>query len=187
MRAVLVLFAASVLATAPALADDDKNNGFYFGVGVGDFSTGVDDVSDVEETNLDFQSDESAQKLFAGWRFNRFMALQIDRVGFERSVDARNALNVFATEAEGFAPSFVGLLPLGSLELFARGGILWYDLDIARNDNSLADLSDRDPIFGAGIGFTIAERLNLRAEYEVVEIDGLDDPDAVWLTAAWRF
>jgi hypothetical protein len=187
MRAVLALFAASVLATAPARADDDNTGSFYFGVGLGDFSTGVDDSSDVDETNLDFQSDENAQKIFAGWHFNRFMALQIDRVDFERSVDARNALTVFATGAEGFAPSFVGLLPLGPVELFARGGILWYDLEIARNDNSLADSSDRDPIFGAGIGFTIAERLNLRAEYEVVEIDGLGDPNAVWLTAAWRF
>ena len=187
MRAVLVLFAASVLAPAPALADENDTAGFYFGVGLGDFSTGVDDLSDVDEATLDFQSGENAQKIFAGWRFNRFMALQIDRVDFERSVDARNALNVFATEAEGFAPSFVGLLPLGPVELFARGGILWYDLEIARNDNSLADVSDRDSIFGAGIGFTIAERLNLRAEYEVVEIDGLDDPNAVWLTAAWRF
>jgi hypothetical protein len=187
MRAVLALFAASVLATAPARADDDNGGGFYFGVGLGDFSTGVGDSSHVDAANLDFQSDESAQTIFAGWRFNRFVALQIDRIDFERTVDARNALSVFATEAEGFAPSFVGLLPLGPVELFARGGILWYDLEIARNDNSLADSSDRDPIFGAGIGFTIAERLNLRAEYEVVEIDGLDDPGAVWLTAAWRF
>jgi hypothetical protein len=187
MRAVLALLAASVLATAPARADDDNTGGFYFGVGLGDFSTGADDSSDVDAANLDFQSDESAQTIFAGWRFNRFVALQLDRVDLERTVDARNALNIFATEAEGFAPSFVGLLPLGPVELFARGGILWYDLEIARNDNSLADSSDRDPIFGAGIGFTIAERLNLRAEYEVVEIDGLDDPNAVWLTAAWRF
>src|SRR6185503_20062494 len=146
MRAVLVLFAASVLATAPALADDDDTDGLYFGVGLGDFSTCVDDLSDVAEANVDFQSDESARKMFAGWRFNRFMALQIDRVDFERSADARNALNVFATEAQGFAPSFVGLLPLGPVELFARGGILWYDLEIARNDISLADSSDRDPI-----------------------------------------
>ena len=88
MRAVLVLLAASVLATAPALAADDNTGGFYFGVGLGDFSTGVDDLSDVDEANLDFQSGENAQKIFAGWRFNRFVALQIDRVDFERSVDA---------------------------------------------------------------------------------------------------
>jgi hypothetical protein len=43
---------------------------------------------------------------------------------------------------------------------------------------------DRAAMFGAGVGVTIAERLNLRAEYEVVEIDGLDDPNAIWVTAA---
>ena len=187
MRAVLVLLAASVLATAPALAADDNTGGFYFGVGLGDFSTGVEASSGVDDANLDFEADQHARKLFAGWRFNRFMAVQIDRVDFERSVDARSALNAVSTQADGFAPSLVGMLPLGPIELFARGGILWYDLEIARNDTSLADSSDRDPIFGAGIGFTIAERLNLRAEYEVVEIDGLEDPNAIWLTAAWRF
>jgi len=187
MRAVLILFAASALAAAPAFAEDDDVEGFYFGVGVGDFSTGVDESSGVDGTNLDFQSDDTAQTIFAGWRFNRFMALQIDRVDFERSVNARDAGNIFSAEAEGFAPSFVGLLPLGPVELFARGGLLWYDLETGRNATAPADSRDRDPIFGAGIGFTIAERLNLRAEYEVVEIDGLDDPNAVWLTAAWRF
>ena len=45
---------------------------------------------------------------------------------------------------------------------------------------------DRNPVFGAGIGVTIAKRVNLQAEYEVVEIDQLDDRHAVWLTAAWR-
>ena len=66
-------------------------------------------------------------------------------------------------------------------------GILWYDLEIERDDTSLVDDSDRDPVFGAGIGVTIAERVSLQAEYEVVEIDQLDDSHAVWLTAAWRF
>lgn len=186
MRAALAAFAASVLVTGPAFADDNTD-GLYFGVGLGDFSTGIDDLSNVDEANLDFDSDESARKVFVGWRFNRFMAVQVDRVDFERSVDAQNTLDVFSTRTDGFAPSLVGTLPLGPIELFARGGILWYDLTIDRNNTSLADNSERDPIFGAGIGFTIAERLTLRAEYEVVEIDGLDEPNAVWLTAAWRF
>ena len=186
MRAVLAFLVATALAV-PAFAQDDNTDGLYFGVGLGDFSTGVDDIDDVDEASLDFDSDESANKVFAGWRFNRLVAVQIDRVDFERSVDARDALNVISTQAEGFAPSVVGTLPLGPLEVFARAGVLWYDLEIERNDTSLAQDSDRDPIFGAGVGITIAERLNLRAEYEVVEIDGLDDPNAVWVTAAWRF
>jgi OOP family OmpA-OmpF porin len=187
MRAVHALFVATALAAAPAFAEDDSTDGFYLGAGRGDFSTDIDDIGDVDEANLDFDSDQNASKFFAGWRFNRLVAVQIDRVDFERSVDASNAVNVLSTEADGFAPSVVGMLPLGPLELFARAGILWYDLEIVRDDMSLAAGSDRDSIFGAGVGLTIAERLSLRAEYEVVEIDGLDRPNAVWVTAAWRF
>ena len=185
MRAVLAFLVATALAV-PAFAQDGNTDGLYFGVALGDFAPGVDDIGDVDEASLDFDSDESAGKVFAAWRFNRLVAVQIDRVDFE-SVDARDALNVLSTRAEGFAPSVVGTLPLGPLEVFARAGVFWYDLEIERNDTSLAENSDRDPIFGAGVGITIAERLNLRAEYEVVEIDGLDDPNAVWVTAAWRF
>lgn len=186
MRAAFAFFVATTLAAAPVFGQDDTD-GLYFGVGLGDFSTGVDDIGDVDEASLDFDSNQNANKVFAGWRFNRLVAVQIDRVDFERSVDARDALSVLSTQAEGFAPSVVGTLPLGPLEVFARAGVFWYDLEIERNDTSLAENSDRDPIFGAGVGITIAERLNLRAEYEVVEIDGLDDPNAVWVTAAWRF
>ncbi|HVJ30525.1 MAG TPA: porin family protein [Gammaproteobacteria bacterium] len=187
MRAVVAFLAASVLTAAPAFAEDGDAEGLYLGVGLGDFSTGIDDISDVDEANLDFDSDKSAEKFFVGWRFNRVVAMQLDRVDFENSRDARNALNVFSTHAEGFAPSVVGTLPLGPVELFARAGILWYDIEIDRNNTALADNSSRDPVFGAGIGVNLGEHLNLRAEYEVVEIDGLEDPNAVWLTAAWRF
>jgi hypothetical protein len=189
MRALVTVLVLSALLASPARAQDRGGNaeGLYLGAGLGDFSTDIDDISDVDEADLDFDADNNAHKLFAGWRFNRFVALQVDWIDFERSRDARDQLNVFTTRSEGIAPSVVGTLPLGPIELFARAGILWYDLEIDRNDTSLADNSDRDPIFGAGIGFTVARRVNLRAEYEVVEIDGLDDPNAVWLTAAWRF
>jgi hypothetical protein len=31
------------------------------------------------------------------------------------------------------------------------------------------------------------ERYNITGEYERVDIDELDDAEAVWLTASWRF
>ena len=186
MRAVFASFAVTALAAAPAFAQDDGSDGLYFGVGVGDFSTDVDD-GHFAQANLDFDSDDDAGEVFAGWRFNRLVAVQIDRVELERFVDARGARNALATQAEGFAPSVVGTLPFGPLEVFARAGVFWYDLESGGDETPSVQSSDRDPIFGAGVGVTIAERLSLRAEYEVVEIDGLDDPNAVWVTAAWRF
>src|ERR1044072_1349990 len=107
MRPVLAIIAAPALSAGPLLSDEDDVGGFYLGMGLGDFSTGIDASRDVDEANFDFDADQNARKLFAGWRFNRFVAVQIDRVDFERGVDARNALNVISTQADGFAPSLV--------------------------------------------------------------------------------
>jgi hypothetical protein len=158
MRAAIAFFVATALTAAPAFAQDDDTDGLYF-----------------------------AGRALAGWRFNRLVAVRIERVDFESSGDARDALNVLSTQVEGFAPSVVGTVPLGPLEVFARAGVFWYDVEIERNEMSFATSRDRDTIFGAGVGVTIAEGLNLRAEYEVVEIDGLESPNAVWVRAAWRF
>jgi hypothetical protein len=187
MRIPLAVLAASAWLVPPAFAQDSNPEGFYLGAGLGDFTTDIESIDDVDDVDLDFDPDDNASKLFAGWRFNRFVAVQVDVIDFERSRDARNILDVVATRSEGVAPSLVGTLPLGPIELFARAGILFYDVEVSRNNSSLFDESSRDPIYGAGVGVTIAERVNLRAEYEVVEIDRLDDSHAVWLTAAWRF
>jgi hypothetical protein len=37
------------------------------------------------------------------------------------------------------------------------------------------------------VGANIGEKLNVRLEYERFDLQGLDDADSLWLTAAWRF
>ena len=49
------------------------------------------------------------------------------------------------------------------------------------------DEESEDLVYGAGIGANIGEKLNLRFEYEKYDLEGLDDADALWLNAAWRF
>ena len=70
----------------------------------------------------------------------------------------------------------------------ADGFYLGAGLDDFSTD--IADLDDVDDVdleIESGNTTLIDERVNLRAEYEVVEIDRLEDSHAVWLTAAWRF
>ena len=192
--------AALVLATSPALAadadsrHDDRNEanraGFYLGAGLGDFSTQIDDISNVDNANLSFDTSEDAFKLFAGWRFNRFFSVQVDQYDFNRSSVATNLLNV-STDTKGTAASVIGTLPVGPIELFARAGQIWYDVNFdvrgVNGNTTSVGSSGHDPVYSAGIGFTVAKRLNLKAEYERINISDFTDANAVWLSAAWRF
>jgi hypothetical protein len=146
----------------------------------------IDDIDDVDDANIDFDSDENASKYFAGWRFNRFFAVQVDKYDFGDSNLALDLLNVSA-ETDGWAPSIVGTLPIGPIELFARAGRIYYDLEVHLGDDDVIDESGDDAVYSAGIGFTLFERLNLKAEYEVVDINELDDANAAWISATWRF
>ena len=72
--------------------DDADTEGFYLGAGLGEFSTEVDEISDVDNVDLDFDTDEDAKKIYAGWRFNRFFAVQVDQYEFGDSNLAVNLL-----------------------------------------------------------------------------------------------
>ena len=166
--------------------NDDNVEGLYLGAGIGDFSQEIDELDDVDDVGVDFDVDEDATKIFAGWRFNRFLAVQGDYYDFGESNTAVSLLTA-SSDAKGFAPSVVGTLPVGPVELFARAGILFYDLEVDLGLDPLIDETGNDPVYSAGIGFTIGERFNIKAEYELVDIEHFDEAEAVWLHASWRF
>lgn len=170
-----------MLAAGPAAADE--SSGLYLGAGFGDFST---EIRDIEDVDIDFDEDSDAKRVFAGWRFNRAIAVQLDYFDFGDSSAALDLLPI-ESDAKGIAPSLVATLPIGPIELFAKGGWLFYDLEVSLGGEELLDESENDFMYGAGVGVTLLERLALRAEYEVIEISEIEDAEAVWVTAAWRF
>jgi outer membrane autotransporter protein len=84
-------------------------------------------------------------------------------------------------------PAIVGTLPIGPVELYAKAGLMFYNVEVNDDTDNLLDDSGSDPVYGVGIGFTFAERLNLRAEYERIDIEEFDEADAVWIGLNWRF
>src|SRR5262245_56781651 len=100
-KAITVAGVLLALTAGPALAqrdrdrDDDRTgrnlDGFYLGGGVGDFSSEVRDINsanDVDDVGIDFTDSSNAMKVFAGWNFNRFFAVQGDYVDFGDSSGA---------------------------------------------------------------------------------------------------
>jgi opacity protein-like surface antigen len=175
------LIAFSVL---PAFADNDS--GLYIGAGVGQFNVKVDGIEDVGTTIDEFDSDDTTFKVFAGWRFNQFIGVELDYIDLGQPDDTINDVKVEA-EINGFAPYLIGTIPLGPIELFAKVGYYFYDVKINADDFDVLDDSDEDLVYGGGLGLTLFGHLHARLEYEIIDISDVDDANALWLSGAWRF
>jgi len=192
-KLAMALSAISLAAVPAAFAQQQEEvSGFYLGAGAGQFNAQIDDVDQLDNTVDNWDEDDTAYKVFGGYRLNRFLAFELDYINLGKpSGDVVPGFNVDSS-VDGFAPYVVGTLPLGPyFELYGRAGYYFYDATTAMTDtldNRVEfDEESEDFVYGAGIGANIGEKFNLRFEYEKYDIQGLDDADALWLTAAWRF
>src|SRR5689334_17289978 len=104
---IMTTAAALSFAAGPALAQVDENDnrqGFYLGAGLGDFSASANSPQGLDD--IDLSSDDTATKLFAGYRLNRFFAVQLDYIDFGQSSGTANLLNV-RQDTSGLAPNIV--------------------------------------------------------------------------------
>src|ERR1700741_253632 len=184
--------AALSVGAMPAFAQQDEVSGWYLGAGGGQFNAQIDDVDDVDATVDEWDSDDTAYKVFGGYRMNRFLAFELDYINLgEPSGSVVPGFNV-DTSVDGFAPYVVGTFPLGPyFEFYGRLGYYFYDATVGIEDeldNRVEfDEESEDLVWGGGIGANIGEKFNLRFEYERFDLQGVDDADALWLTAAGRF
>ena len=191
-KTAAALAALTVAAAAPAAFAQDADRGFYLGGGVGQFNAQIDDVDDVDGTVDEWDNDDTAYKFFGGYRMNKVLALELAYINLgEPSGSVIPGRNLDAS-VDGFAPYVVATIPLGNwFEVYGRLGYFFYDATLAVEDEIDGrvqfDEESEDLVYGAGIGANIGERLNLRFEYERMDLQGIDDADALWLTAAWRF
>ncbi len=185
MRRITGCAAALALCAAPAVAD-----GLYAGAGVGMFDLEVGDSTNLGQ--LDFQGDDTSYKLFAGWRFNKFLALELAYVDFGTPSDSVAATAV-DIGLSGFAPYAVATLPIPLLpvELFAKVGYYFYDIEATLRDpvngNFRLKDSDQDLVYAVGAGLTFLDKVTLRLEYEEIDLSDTRKSNAVWLTGALRF
>ena len=186
------------LTAGPALAQRDRGDdragrnleGFYLGGGIGDFSSSVDEINSldsIDDAGIDFSDGDNAMKVFAGWHFNRFLAVQGDFVDFGESSGAVSPSARGSSDVQGLAPSVVATIPIGPLELFGRVGMMFYEIDLNLTGGRVVDESGEDLVWSAGLGIDVLDRLNLRLEYEEIDIEQLDEADALWLNVAWKF
>jgi OOP family OmpA-OmpF porin len=194
------IVAAMVLAagtgTALAAGPDENPRGFYIGGGVGNFNVDIDRFSQIDDTIGRLDDDDTGWKVFAGYRINRYVSLEGAYVDFGRqsdTFDVAGSTGDFSAHLSGFSPQLVGTMPLGPVELSAKVGVYFVDVDLSADIDSVDALdfdsnsSDQDFMYGVGVGATLFERVNAKLEYEWIDIGRGDNANALFATGTWRF
>ncbi len=186
-----MLLATFAMASLAPAAYADNPEGFYAGAGVGRFNAQIDDVQAVGPAVDDWDEDDTAYKVFGGWRFNEIIAFEVAYINLgEPSGEVVPGFNLDAS-VDGFAPYVVATIPLGIFEVYGRLGYYFYDANLATETVAGGrvefDEESEDFVYGAGVGLDLLDHINVRLEYERFDLQGLDDTDAIWLTGAWRF
>jgi opacity protein-like surface antigen len=183
---------SGALATAAYSAEPTETSGFYLGGGVGQFNARINNVNDVSNTVNNWKDDSTAYKIFAGYRLNPYLGLEVDYVNLGKGSGPVVPGNSLENKVDGFAPYAVGTLPIGRFfEIYGRAGYYFYNANRTFTDaldNSVKFKEDSNSfVWGGGLGANIGEKLSIRAEYERFDIKSMDHSDALWLTAGWRF
>jgi len=193
--ALFCFCAAGALSSHTASAFDNPS-GPYVGAGWGRFNLDINNLSEAGSAVSSIaKSDDNAWKIFAGYRVNPYLSFEAAYVDFGKPGDRFSATGSdgnYRVKLSGFAPYVIGTVPLGPVELFGKVGYYFYNEDIrvdfdAPGPGVDSSHSGSSFIYGGGVGITLLERVNVRAEYEKVDVDRAKSSDAIWLSAAWRF
>jgi len=176
MRKSLLLTAALlgpaiILGAGTAQAAD---NGIYIGAGVGQANV------DIDGGPFDVNGDDTGYKAIAGFRPLDFFAVEVNYIDFGTVEDSGAKV-----DADALAAYAVGFLPVGPVDLFAKAGV-------ADSDASLSTAVGRfksdgtDFAYGAGVQFRFLS-LSARLEYEVFDLDDVDDLNMLTLGLTYTF
>lgn len=173
--ATLGLFLAAPAVSAQGTSATLGN--FYIGGGVG--AADLEDEVEIEDLgDVDLDDDGTAYKFFGGWRATPYLGIE----GGYRNFGEADA-GPFSVETTGLDITGVGFLPIGPVDLFAKGGLIFWDTD---GDGGIPDADGEDLMYGVGGQLNIGS-LFFRLESEWFDIDFPDDAQMFTGSVGWTF
>lgn len=162
---------ALFLASSPALAQ-----GFYAGGSIGLSSMEVD-VNAFDGTDVGF-------KVFGGYRFNDYIAVEGFYTDFGEPDDGPLGIDADAFGIEG-----VGIIPLSEqFELFGKLGLAAWDADFTGPGGFSDDGTDL--VLGVGVAYKFSPQISARGELEYYDIQadaGPFDVDTYMFSVGLQF
>ncbi|MFQ6022808.1 MAG: porin family protein [Acidiferrobacterales bacterium] len=184
MKIVPTLFAVAIFLTgiSGTTLAAEKRVGWYVGAGLGRSDDEVLDDQDVDP------------KVFGGYQFNRYVALEGAFVGLGRELGPDDLTK------EGLAVQVVGTFPIGKrIQVFAKAGSFAWEVnadEVACVDTGSGllcsveevELDDgTDRAYGVGVEYYLGKRWGLRGEWEQFEDVGDSDVDFLSFSVTFHF
>ncbi len=186
VRLISSVTAAAALAVSPAALAD---SGPFIGASIGNATVSADfqDPVDPGFADINFDDSDFAWKVHGGFAFDLpLIDLGVELAYFDLGsptmdvLDESLGIDVTALAAYGLAGINIG--PVG---VFLKAGYAQWDAKL-----SLADLSasedGSDPAYGAGLRFTLGS-VEIRGEYEVIDVEDVNDVYMASVGLVWRF
>ena len=165
------VFAATLLGSGIAHAQEVPT-GFYLGAAIGQATVEMED----EDSSYDFKGDDTSYKLVAGYRILPWVAVEASYIDFGQAQDEVVGVPL-RTDFTAATLEGLGILPIGSWDLFLKAGFAHWDGSIQSVDFPQIREDDNkwDAIFGLGAQYR-AGQFALRAEANLLML-GFDDDD----------
>lgn len=171
MRNAILL--AALLGTAGAASAAD--NGLYLGGSIGQSNV------DVDEGPTQVDGDDTGFKFIVGFRPLDWLAVEANYVDFGKVKDG-----ALTSESNGISVFAVGFVPVGPVDLFAKGGLINYDSDLKFNGGRVFSDDGNELAYGVGVQFRLLS-LSVRAEYERFDVDHVDDLNLLSVGLTYTF
>lgn len=126
-------------------------------------------IGKAEIVDANPSQDDTATKIYAGYRFLGPLAIEVARVDMGEYYSGVIAVDGLAVDA-------VAYLPLGIATLFAKAGMFNWNVGYT---GGLSE-SGTDPKIGFGIEYNLLANIDLRVEYE--KFSDIGDPPSVDMT-----
>jgi hypothetical protein len=173
MHKALVLTALLGFGSSAFAAD----NGIYVGGSLGQANV------ELEEASIDIDGDDTGFKAIAGIRPLDWLGIEANYVNFGEVED--DGLEI---DADGISAFAVGFLAVGPIDLFAKGGLISWDSSVGL-DGVSGDIFQEDGTdfaYGVGAQFRVWS-LSVRAEYEVFDVDDVDELNMISVGLTFTF
>ena len=176
---LIAVFGSSLAFTVSAHAGD---TGLYVGGSVGQSTLKVNDI--------DFDETDTTYKIFAGYMLLPFLGVEGGYVDFGGPNRNYSGLGSVEFQVDGWEGFVVGNLPLGPVDLFAKAGVLSYNVDVKTNGPVFGNLSGNDSdevgAYGAGAAVGLGP-IKVRGEYTYYDVNHVDDAYLLSVGVTYQF